>query len=622
MCRGGKQTPLKNMYVFDLESCDDEFYLHEEIPKQRVWLSGYMNIETQEFETFTDLESCLMRLFNKGGNQNVEVGVHNLSFDGSFIIPQLIKMGYTPVESKPKEKEFTVLIDERNAWYTISIQVTKKRRVLFWDTLKLFPMSLRDLPNLYHTHTKKLEENEEFYNFVRTREHKITKQEKEYFYNDLKVLQEVLAKHIEYTGLTFKKTQASQSFYNFEQTFKAWRLRFPPLEIELDDFIRKTYLGGISYVNPHHQGKIIENVKTADINSSYPYELSSKKLPYGAMVKESHGEHPDMSKFWVAEAIVKFKLKPNKVPCIAKRQLVLQEIEKQSFKNIKWVEDSNGLTQIRFCSIDFVTYHDSYEFEVFEWLKVFHWKQKHHKEIQSFILKNNEDKVKYRALAKIEKDKNLKNEYLIKSQRGKINNNSFYGKFGEEIKKIGKNVEVNEQGGIKYIANRHETLSTHKRKFLPIAIATTAYGRKHLITVANILGDDFIYCDTDSVYYRAQGHSKIEQAYKNGIINLDPLELGAWEVEGEVYKRMKAIRPKTYIVEKQNGTQLVTCAGLPADKGESTGSKKRSCVNFDNLEVGTVIRGGNGKLRPVLTSTGKKLVPCDFEIGSNKLDNF
>lgn len=614
----GRLTPLKHHYVLDIESCDDERYLDLEVPYQRAWLSGYMNIESEEVSTFTDLKECLSTLLTLGGHQKLEVGVHNLAFDGTFIIPILVEMGFEPVENRPLKGQFSVLISDRNAWYSIQVQLSEKKRVTFWDTLKLFPMPLRELHNVYNTKTRKLDEGEEFYNRVRPLDHEITDEEYMYFYNDLKVLQEVIKAHVNYEGLNFKKTQASQAFYNFEKSFKSWKLRFPSISDHVDSFIRRAYLGGLSWVNPKHQGLELWNLGMMDINSSYPYELASKPLPYGHVNRVTEGEHPTMGQFWVARAVVKFKLKTSKVPCISTRQIVLKPIE---LTGQKWAESSHGLVEITFSSIDYLTYQESYDFEVVQWGTAYHWAQKIQKEIGAFIHKNNHDKVKYRDLAHSTPEGHLKDEYLAKAQRAKINNNAFYGKFGEEIIKIGKNVEISDQGYVKYVESREEVLTPYKRKFLPIAIATTAYARAHLVKTANLLGDDFIYSDTDSIYYRLESQSKIFKAQQDGLIKIDDLELGAWALE-KTYLKGKFLRSKTYILMTDDYDEEVTCAGLPADRGSPYGSKVRSCLNFKNFEVGTVIKGGNGKLRSILTPTGKKLVSVDFEIGKNKLFTF
>lgn len=611
-----KYTELKNMYVFDLESCDGEHVPGEEVPRQRVWLCGYMNIQEQVTKSFTDFTVALKTMLRLGGNQKVEIGVHNLSFDGSFIVPELVKLGYTPVQNKPAIGEFSVLIDDRNNWYTINVQVTKKRSVQFWDTLKLFPMPLKHLHQVYHTPTRKIAETEEFYDLPRDEDYEVTEDELNYFDADLRVLAETLMKHIDMLGLGFKKTQASQAFKTFADSFKAWKLRFPALDDDLDKKVRKAYWGGISYVNPSIEGKDLENIESYDINSSYPYQIAHKKMPYGSMLLTlDEGQHPAMNYFWVAKAIVRFKLKPNKVPCIPRKAIDQQEY----FPGVKWMSESKGLVQLTFSSIDYRTILSSYHFEVVVWEWSHHWAHKVHKELTRFVLKNNEDKIKYKNLAKEVPTGDNHFEYLARSQRAKINNNSFYGKFGEEIIKLGKTpIVVNDI--VMYSMNREETLSEYRRKFLPLAIATTAYGRQQFIQFANLMGEYYCYGDTDSCHFQQGGKERLQQAIEQGFINVDDVQLGSWSHD-DTYLKARYLRPKTYMGLKGN-TWHVTCAGLPADKDAQPGEKKRSCITWDNFHLGTIIADGNGKLRTITTPTGKKLVPTSFEIGGNILFNF
>lgn len=610
MASRGKYAKHNQMYVADFETCDGEMVEGEDVPRQRVWLAGLKNIETMETKYFTSLDDFMAEVLSRGDNLNREYAFHNLKFDGSFIIPWLFKNGFEVTQDKPVKGQFSVLIDDRNNWYSINIQVTSKRRVTFWDSLKLFPTPLEYLHQTYGTPTKKIHEDDEFYNTVRGEDHTPTSRELEYLENDLQVLAETIREHINFYGLRFKKTQAGQSFYNFEQHFKAWRLRFPPLNEEVDKDIRKAYWGGISHVNPKLQGKDLHGIEVYDINSSYPYQLAYNKLPYGGVIsKTGEGVAPDMSKFWVAQALVRFKLKDGCLPCIPKKAVV----EPIPQTNDKWLSDSNGIAKIRFCIIDYMNMADSYDFEIVRWDWVYHWAWKVQKEIQSFILKNNHDKVYYKKLSKETNDPNLKREYLAKSQRAKIDNNSFYGKFGEDIIKLGKTPYF-EDDNVFYRVDREELQSEGKRKFLPVAIATTAWGRRQLVKKANLLGEYFIYCDTDSVHFLAEGKHIIEKAVKEGELEVDPTKLGAWDREG-YFDRGRFLRAKCYYEEVLGESPEVTLAGLPADPHSGARSKKRSCITWDNFHIGLRLDPSvTNKLGTKRTPTGNKLVPVGFEI--------
>ena len=617
----GKHCQLDHMYAADLETCDDlskdivDLVIDEEsgiitpIYPQRAWLSGCKNLETMESKYFTSFDAFMGWMLAKRDNKNIEVAFHNLRFDGSYIVPWLLNNGYYVTQEKPEPREFSVLIDERNAWYSITIQVSARRKVTIWDSAKLFPMQLKVLHDVYGTPTQKLHEPQSFYNEVRMPGHKPTEEEKMYFENDLAVLAETLNAHIERYGLLFKKTQASQAFREFEKSFPSWKRRFPALEDDLDKAIRPAYWGGISYVSLYHVGKDVYDIGVYDINSSYPYQQAYRKLPYGEKLFTYRTDtHPEMSKFWIAEATVRFHLKDGKVPCIPKKAVIEGDVKGQE----KWLTSSDGYVVITFSAIDYLNIHESYDFEVLEWHISHHWAWKVHPEIQKFILKNNEEKVKYKKLSKQETNPDLINEYKSRSQRAKINNNSYYGKFGEDIIKKGKTPYLTLDRDVEYIQDREEIQGMGRRKYLPVAIATTAWARYHLVTFANTLGENFIYCDTDSVHYlRKNGDALIKEAQQKGIFEISDTDLGAWKLEG-YFDRGRYLRSKCYYEEKYGEEPEVTLAGLPAD--DVTTPKKRSCCTWENFHLGLKIKGGNGKLRSVRTPTGNKLIPTDFEI--------
>ncbi len=614
----GNSAELHQMYVADFETCDsDNIYRRLEdgsiIYNQRVWLAGVMCLNDMEMKYFNSLDGFMDHILSRGDNTNREYAFHNLKFDGSFIIPWLLKNGYTAVHHRPHKGEFSCLIDDRNNWYSITIQVTSKRRITMWDSLKLFPIQLEYLHNTYGTPTHKIHEEEDFYTMVRPEGHEPTDEELKYMENDLLVLAETLNAHIRFYGLRFKKTQASQAFYNFEQHFKAWKLRFPGLDEDIDQAIRPAYWGGISHVNYLYQGVDMFGIEVYDINSSYPYQLAYNKLPYGHPIAVTgSGVPPDMSKFWVSEALIEFRLKPDRTPCIPAKAI----IEGRPLEVDHWVDDSEGIVRAVFCNIDYYTMKDSYEINIIHWEWSISWAWRVHPEIQSYIEQNNSDKVKYKEMADNASDPDLKSEYKARSQRAKIDNNTFYGKFGEDIIKRGKTPYL-EENDVVYKIDRMELMTMYKRKYLPVAIATTAWGRRQLITLANYLGKDFIYCDTDSIHMRSTAHSRIEQLVSEGKIEVDPLKLGAWDREGE-YHRGRYLRPKCYYEERHGDDPEVTLAGLPADPHSGPRSKKRSVITWDNFRIGLKIPPHkSNKLGSRRTATGNKLIPVSFIITEN-----
>lgn len=620
MASRGKTTQLHNMFVADFETTDSDIYDHthkktgQNIYEQRVWLAGYKNLETMQSTYFYSLDDFMSDILSRKNNSNREYGFHNLKFDGSYIIPWLFDNGYTFSFDKPKPKEFTVLVDHMNNWYNITIQPTTKRKITLWDTAKLFPMPLEYLPNVYHTPTKKVKEDSDFYTKHRPIDYVPDDRDMYYFENDLQVPAEVLNKHIEMYGLRFKKTQASQSFYNFEQSFKAWKWRFPALSDEVDSTIRPAYWGGISYVPRRKAGKDFYNIGSMDINSSYPHKAAEKRLPYGDIIyKYGEDQHPNMSKFWIAEAMVEFRLKDNHLPCIPSKGIT----ENRPKHTEKWMTDSNGIVKLIFCRIDYEIMRESYDITIHQWLWSYHWKWRKHKEVARFVHRNNDRKLEYGRMAEQATDQEEINQYLSMRNRAKIDNNGFYGKFGEEVIKIGKVPYQDEEKGVVWKEEKEEVQTEYKRKYLPVAIAITAWGRQQLVEIANILGEHFLYCDTDSIHYLLEGQHKIDKAIKDGIIKMDKHELGAWDYEG-TYTRGRYIRAKCYMEETEDGELLSTVAGLPADKHTGQFSKTRKFLTWDNFHVGTIVpKEKSNKLATVSTRTGSKLLPVGYQIKEN-----
>src|SRR5699024_7801640 len=154
MAPRGKTVQLNSMFTADFETCDHiekgaystDLLTGKPIYPQRVWLAGFKNLETMESTVFTSLDDFMGAILARGNNVNREYAFHNLKFDGSFIVPWLFENGFTHTHDKPKTKQFSTLISDRNDWYTITIQVTTKRRVTLWDSAKLFPCALEYMP--------------------------------------------------------------------------------------------------------------------------------------------------------------------------------------------------------------------------------------------------------------------------------------------------------------------------------------------------------------------------------------------------------------------------------------------------------------------------------------------
>lgn len=284
----------------------------------RVWAYALSNIENpKDFSYGNSIQGFLD--FCANPKQNYTMYFFNLKFDGAFIIAELLKQGYTRVDSvkERKTQTFTTLITDRGAFYAIEIffevngHHTNKVQII--DAMKIFPnFSVERLAESFGLPISKLELD---YKAKREIGHILTKQEIDYIRNDVEIVAWALKAMFE-KGLT-RMTIASNAMQDFRSRIKNFKQVFPPLNSETDKNIRASYRGGFTYLNEKYAGKIKEHGVTLDVNSLYPSVMKFMPMPIGEPV-EYDGKYIDDTYYplYVQVITCKFNLKPNKIPCV------------------------------------------------------------------------------------------------------------------------------------------------------------------------------------------------------------------------------------------------------------------------------------------------------------------
>lgn len=259
---------IKRKFACDFETTTDP-------DDCRVWAYGIAEIGSTSVIIGDSLDEFMRLIFMWGSNTYY---FHNLRFDGSFIINWLLNNNFTFVldrGNKMQHKQFTCLIDLTNTWYNVEIKY-KKHIIKIYDSLKLIPLSIDQMPKAFGLKINKLELD---YTTQRDQAHKITEREREYLKNDVIILSMSLKTMFDF-GVT-KLTIGSSALSNYKETIKKhfdkW---FPVLPPEVDQFIRKSYKGGYVYCNPRYQDKILGEGIIIDVHSMYPGVLVNEMLPY------------------------------------------------------------------------------------------------------------------------------------------------------------------------------------------------------------------------------------------------------------------------------------------------------------------------------------------------------
>ena len=274
---------------------------------------------------------------------NPTIYFHNLKFDGSFIISYLLENDYTYILDKKerKDKTFTCLISDMGIYYSIEVyfKVGKKKvsKVTFYDSLKIIPIPVADIPKSFGLDIKKLEID---YIEERLENHILTEEEENYIKNDCIIVARAL--NILFEQKLNKMTTGSNALHNFKQIITKERFEhyFPPISPEIDADIRKAYKGGFTYLNPAFENKIVGSGVVLDVNSLYPSVLYDRLLPFGEpCFFEGKYKQDNIFPLYIQSLTCSFELKPNKIPTI---QLKAKDYKWEFMPN-EYVTSSKGL---------------------------------------------------------------------------------------------------------------------------------------------------------------------------------------------------------------------------------------------------------------------------------------
>lgn len=569
----------------------------------RVWSWGLQCINNESlYISGTDINSFIETIKNISYDEKTKIWFHNLSFDGSFILNALFRLGYVWYEDRRfmKHNQFTTLISDMGQWYSIEIKFGDGSRTGFVeinDSMKILPFSVADVAKSFGLEESKGSID---YDTIRPIGYIPTDDEAVYQRTDCLIMAKAIRKMLE-RGMT-RITAGSNALSYFKEItdskrFEQW---FP--ELDCDNYIRKSYKGGWVYANPKYSGRRVGKGIVLDVNSLYPSRMRYELLPYGTPVFYTGRYKEDIDHpLYVQRLSCTFEIKKGKLPTV--------QIKGQSrFLDSEYLTSSNGeIVELTLTNVDLalflehynvrrIQYHDGYKFKA-----------------QYGIF----DKyVDYWIAQKIESEKNGD-----KAGRtlAKLYQNSLYGKFAKRPTGQSKIPYLSEDGILKFRLSDEED---HGKLYIPIGTFITAYARNYTIRSAQKLYRRFLYADTDSLHL-------LGTAIPSDI-EIDKYKLGAWKhestfceaiyigakcyIENEIHDKaeiesaIEKIPEIESLCDLEKGTILkITCAGLP--------SKLHPFVSVNNFKVGLKIPG---KLRPKQVPGGVMLCKTTFEIKPRK----
>lgn len=327
------------------------------------------------------------------------------------------------------------------------------------------------------------------------------------------------------------------------------------------DYLKPFYRGGLNFYNQYYVGKTVRNVFSIDINSSYPYAMHNFKIPtyiknYDAFEKEkmievnfSDDEYSlyQMSK----ESFDNFIL--SKIDSIIIRQMLVKYYSTNQFINI------NSYTLRMIENIIKVKFHEIpvYSYVNFE-TKYFGSREQISAYYEIKTRGSQKNKIIYNSPYDIYVTDEINTDIYTREEidNSKVNLNGLYGipalrpyfNLFRYSKKKGEYINIE---------NGHKNAERN----IVFSIFVTSVSVWNLLSPLSYLtqkeiDENFLYCDTDSLYLKEQIRNKIPNSIYSDT------ELGKWGIDNEHMEKFHVMNHKKYAYQV-DGKIKVKSGGIP-----------------------------------------------------------
>lgn len=331
------------------------------------------------------------------------------------------------------------------------------------------------------------------------------------------------------------------------------------------DYLKPFYRGGLNFYNQYYIGKIIKGgVFGMDIHSSYPYAMHNFKIPTYIKDYEQHEQPTEISIIYSDEEYSLYQLSKevfdnvilDRIDSVILKQMLVKYYATNDFINLNTYTFKmiDNITGIRFESIpaysrvSFETRYFGSRDQIEEYYKI---------KTQG----DYEEKLIFNSPYDIIKT-NEKNEEILTREEidnSKVNLNGLYG-----IPALRPYFNLfrldHETGEYFNIENGHKNAERN----IVFSIFVTSVSLWNLLNPLKYLtqkeiDENFIYCDTDSLYFK----KKIQHKIPNELFT--EFELGTWELEHDNLVNFYVLNHKKYAYETEDGKIKVRAGGIPND---------------------------------------------------------
>lgn len=447
------------------------------------------------------------------------------------------------------------------------------------------------------------------YDSVRYPWTELTDRELEYCVNDVRGLVEAIKEEMRRDGDNLYTIPLTSTGYVRRDVKQSVKERLPhnwlePIlpDLHLYDMLLEAFRGGNTHANRYFTNEILHNVKSCDRSSSYPDVQVNCRFPISRF--SWVGQH-DLRVAYFRD-LMETRNRAVLLRCsfsgirLIDRFYGCPYLSISKIRNASSVAADNGRVlqasylETTLTDIDFRIVEDVYKWDDFKIIEMCHSR---YGKLPAAITEPTKEYYRLKTSLK----GSGSDEYLYMKSKNKLN--SVYGMSAQRPVRFPilyqDRVLIEDRG-----ADRQALLEkSNRHAFQSYAwgVWVTAWARYRLHEGIRLVGDSFVYCDTDSVKYLDLGgvcwdeynNQRERDSRKNGAFAKDKNGkvhfMGVYEFDGEYYE-FKTMGAKKYCYTDESGLHL-TLAGVSKKKGAE---ELQEFGGISAFKEGTIFRKAGG----------------------------
>lgn len=578
--------------------------------------------------------------------ENIEKGctllifVHNLSYEFHFIRDVFPELREEDVFSLKPRKPVKVKLYSGKIELRCSYILTN--------------MSLSEWTAKMKVEHQKLEGDKFDYNAIRFPWTVLTPEQKMYCQNDVVGLVEAMQVQLSIYGDTLSTVPLTSTGYvrrDVKRVMKNWSyygLQNVQPEDEVYVALREAFRGGNTHANRYFAGVILSGVKSADKSSAYPDADVNYEFPMGKFKRSARKTVTWVRQLMKLHRALLIRMKVTNlrlidefdpIPYISFAKVRGVELKQCYMDNGRILKAPGTEIEMTVTDIDFGIIEEQYTWDHIEIIDLWETRYGYLPDmLRNLIISYYTDKTKLKGGEGQEvyytKSKNLLNSIYGLQAQDPCKMTTVYDPEGKREKlpeKARKRAEEQKKTGklldLFYVAEGDIPGLLAKSRRFPYGsyqwgVWTTCICRRELQRICRAAGDNFVYCDTDSVKYIGDisaeldryNAEKIKQSKFNGAYATDPSGvvhyMGVFEDEGEygpdgfVTLGAKKYACRVWDKKKQGWKLVITVAGV----GKKEGAKELEAAGgLPAFKTGFTFVAGGGTEAIYNDHTNKEL---------------